>query len=206
MKIANKHHRSTAGFSLVEFMLATSITLMMMGGVIYSHIMGQNLHQWSMSKVGANDQSREALGHLQDEIRSAKRIQIGDYATQGFQTPALGRSQIGQTLRIFPTTNDNLYVQYRLANIGQQFELRRTKVNENGILSARAVAKHLTNNPALFGLEDFRGNTLTEPSATTVVRVTLDFKQFQYPITQVGSEYYYDHYRLQTRIAKRANE
>jgi len=71
MKIANKHHRSTAGFSLVEFMLATSITLMMMGGVIYSHIMGQNLHQWSMSKVGANDQSREALGHLQDEIRSA---------------------------------------------------------------------------------------------------------------------------------------
>lgn len=187
-------------------MLATSITLMMMGGVIYSHMMGQNLHQWSMAKVGANDQSRESLARLQDEIRSAKRIKIGDFGSQSFSVPALGQAQIGQTIRIFPTTNENLFVQYRLNQIGQQYQLRRSKFDANGVAASRVVAKHLTNNPALFGLEDFRGNTLTEPSATTVVRVTLDFKQFQYPITQVGSEFYYDYYRLQTRIAKRANE
>lgn len=196
----------TTGFSLVEFMLATSITLMMMGGVIYSHIMGQNLHQWSMAKVGANDQSREALARLQDEIRSAKRIRIGDHNGQSFGEPALGQPQIGQALRIFPSTNETLFVQYRLNKVGQQYQLRRTQVSSSGTTASRVVAKHLTNNPALFGLEDFRGATLSEPSATTVVRVTLDFKQFQYPITQVGNEFYYDYYRLQTRIAKRANE
>lgn len=187
-------------------MLATSITLLMMGGVIYAHIMGQNLHQWSMSKVGANDQSREALARLQDEIRSAKRIQIGDLSGQRFTVPQLGNPQVGQTMRIFPTTNNSVYVQYRLGAIGNIYQLRRLQVNSAGTVTARQIATHLTNNPAIFGLEDFRGNTLTEPSATTIVRVTLDFKQFQFPITQVGTNYYYDYYRLQTRIAKRAVE
>ena len=196
----------SAGFSLVEFTLATSLMLLMLGGVVYSHIMGQNLQQWSMAKVGANDQSREALARLQEEIRSAKRIEIGDFSDATFSVPALGRPQVGQTIRILPTTNTALYVQYRMGQIANVFQLRRMDVTVNGVASARAVAKHLTNNPAIFGLEDFRGNTLTEPSATTVVRVTLDFKQFQYPITQVGTNYYYDHYRLQTRIAKRAVE
>jgi hypothetical protein len=201
-----RNKRRQSGFSLTEFILASGITVIMLGGVIYTHIMGQNLHHWSMTKVGANDQSREVLFRLQDEIRAAKNVQIGYFTNAQFRTPTLGQRQVGQTLRIFPTTNDANYVQYRLASFSTGMQLRRAEISGSGRTGGRTVATHLTNNPAMFAFEDFWGTPLTELSANRIVAVTLDFKQFQYPITQVGSNYYYDYYRLQTRISKRAVE
>lgn len=196
----------TAAFSLVEFSLATTVTILMMSAVIYTHVMGQNLHLWSQSKVGANDHSRETLAKLQDEIRSAKLVEIGIYTNGQFRTPRIGQPQIGTTMRIFPSTNTSEYLQYRLRAENNVFVLKRAQVNRNGNFGVRTVGQHLTNNPAMFALEDFRGRRLTERSANGIIAVTLDFRQFQYPITKVGSEYYYDYYRLQTRIAKRMVE
>lgn len=206
MKIAAPTNATTKGFSLTEFLLATGITIIMLGGVIYTHLMGQNLHLWSMAKVGSNDQSREVLARLQDEVRAAKTIKIGNVTNGVFRTPPLGRPQIGQSLQIYLTTNEANYIEYRLANFSTGLQLRRAEMRGRNTAVSRTVATHLTNNPALFAFEDFRGIALTEPPANKIVAITLDFKQFQYPITQVGSDYYYDYYRLQTRISKRAVE
>lgn len=199
-----RKHQSA--FNLVEFMIASAITVLMMGGVVYTHIMGQNLHQWSMSKVAANDHSREALARIQGEIRAAKNIEVGYFTNGAFRLPGVGKPQSGQTIRIFPTTNANVYVQYRLWPLENNHVLKRAERFTDGSFEVRTVAKHLTNNPAMFALEDFRGQRLTEPSATAIVAVTFDFRQYQYPITRVGQDYYYDYYRVQTRIAKRMVE
>ena len=196
----------SAAFSLIEFSLVSAITVFMLAGVVYTHIMGQNLHRWSMSKVGSNDHSREALARLQGEIRAAKSVEIGYYTNGSFHLPRLGKPQVGQTIRVFPSTNANLYVQYRLWPINNNYVLKRAERFRNGSFEIRTVGTHLTNNPAMFALEDFRGNHLTEPSANAIVAVTLDFRQYQYPITKVGRDYYHDYYRVQTRIAKRMVE
>jgi len=200
--------RSAAAFSLAEFFLAMSLTLVVAGGVIYAHVMGQNLHNWSLAKVGASDQSRETLWRLQDEIRGAKNLRVGNYQSGLFSTPSLGTEHKGQALRIFATTNSSDYVQYRLHLFNSIYELRRTEWVDDTLVqqSERVVAEHLTNNPSMFALEDYSGNILTEPASTTIVAVTLDFQQFQYPLTKVGDDFYYDYYRLQTRIAKRTVE
>jgi hypothetical protein len=205
MKLNRFTNRSAkSGHTLVEFLIATSVMLLVLGGVIYTHIMGQTLHRWSMSKVGANDASRKALIKMQEELQSAKLVTIGRLSPNGTVTaPALGQLQQGTALQIHATTNLNNYVRYWLAANNSRFELRRSRAGRSGF---RSVADHLTNNPSMFRFEDFRGTVLTEKSATALVGITFDFRQFQYPITQVGNDYYYDYYRVQSRVARRTTE
>ncbi|MFT4689041.1 MAG: hypothetical protein ACI9OD_001245 [Limisphaerales bacterium] len=206
-----KKRPALSGHTLVEFIISTSIVLLVLGGVIYTHMMGQTLHRWSMSKVGANDASRKGLIKMQEELQSAKIVNIGiivDIAANGIVgAPALGQLQQGTAIQIHATTNLNAYVRYWLAPMsGGEPGRHALFKSKTGTPGYRIVAEHLTNNPAMFRFEDFRGETLTEISANALVAVTLDFRQFQYPITQVGSDYYYDYYRVQTRIARRTIE
>lgn len=192
--------RSRWAFTLSELMIAMSIFTMVIGGVIYTHIVGWRLNQWTMAKLGASDQSRQAFGKLQDEIRTAKSIRIGDGTSTTFTAIADGSTQQGTALEIYPTTNAASYIRYyMLTNSG---ELRRV---QTGVTGNRLVSQYLTNS-ILFRYEDYLGNVLTESANNKVINVTLQFYQFQYPITQVGSNKTYDFYQLQSKITRRVLE
>jgi hypothetical protein len=65
------------------------------------------------------------------------------------------------------------------------------------------VAQNLTNNfyTNMFVAEDYLGNMLTTLRYKYVIHVTLEFCQYQYPLTKVGAGYYYDDYKMEFRVA-----
>ena len=70
---------------------------------------------------------------------------------------------------------------------------------DNG--TPREIASHLTNS-LTFAAETFDGNIANDLSDRNVIRFTLDFLQYQYPLTKVGpgGGYLYDRYKRDFRV------
>ncbi|MBI3878356.1 MAG: hypothetical protein HY300_20730, partial [Verrucomicrobia bacterium] len=64
-------------FTYTEMMISMSIFAIVVGGMIYSHLVGLQLNEWTARKLGADDQARRAFTKLQSEIRGATTILIG---------------------------------------------------------------------------------------------------------------------------------
>lgn len=193
--------RSLAAATLVEVMFSSAILVIVVMALMSAHLMGMRLSQLVESKAGASDSSRKALNQLPTDIRSAKRWNIGNLSgTSNFVSLADGVAQKGTALQLFPTTNFSTpYILYF-------FDLSDTN-NSNGRLvrtvntnwSPVVLASNLINS-LYFLAEDYTGKTATNEGTSAafknVIHTTLDFKQFQYPLTTVGTNQLYDFYRL----------
>jgi hypothetical protein len=51
-----------------------------------------------------------------------------------------------------------------------------------------------------FRAEDYLGKVKTDLSYKYVIRVVMEFCQYQYPLTRVGPGYYYDYYKMEFKI------
>ena len=52
------------GYTLTELMIANALILMVMGGVIYSHLVGMQMYEITRAKLGASQEARRALNML----------------------------------------------------------------------------------------------------------------------------------------------
>ncbi len=192
--------RRLVAFTIIETMISMSLMTMVLGGVIYSHIMGQRMMQITQAKLGANDSARKAFGKLQDEIRAAKTIAVGAGSSNSFIAATNGGALQGRAIQIYPGTNQTWWVRYYyLTNTS---ELRRvTSINN----TPQLIASYVTN-AVLFSKEDYLGNTLTTDTGNSTINVRLQFYQLSYPMTMIGTNNFFDYYQLQTRITRRALE
>jgi len=188
-----------SAFTLVEVMIALTIMLMTLVGVLAVQFYGMKLFELTKSKLGASDDARKAIDLLCTEIRSAKIIKIGSGGpgTINFAECAPGTLQQGSAIQIYATTNTNTFVRYYWDSTTNQ--LQRTF---NGIITKTVVASYITNS-GIFTAEDAFGNTNTLKTANHVISMKLQFYQIQYPIIQIGPGNYYDFYQLSTKISKR---
>lgn len=187
-------------FTLVELMVTMALFMVVIGGVIYSHITGLKMYELTKAKLGANDQTRTALGLLVGEVRSAKIIRIGDVSGSTFTEVADGSPQQGTALEIYPTTDTNTYTRYYL-DAGDK-KLKRVTSSSS---TPDMVAENITNT-VVFTSENYAGTVLTESQNNRVLGVTLQFYQIQYPVVGIGEGQYFDFYQLTTRITRRALE
>ncbi|MEN9574863.1 MAG: hypothetical protein RL514_2718 [Verrucomicrobiota bacterium] len=192
---SNRSCRQLA-LTLVELLITMTLTTLLVGGVVYSHIMGGRLMQFAAAKLGASDSARKAFGKLQDEIRAATTIQIGDGTATNFTAIANGTSQQGRAIQIFPTTN-NWWIRYFYAT--NTSELRRVTSSN---ATPQLIASYVTN-AILFSKEDYLGNTLSADTGNSTVNIRLQFYQLSYPMTKVGTNNFYEYFQLQTRITRR---
>ena len=119
---------------------------------------------------------------------------IGNGSAGSFTAITNGDPQIGNALEIYTTTNTSAYVRYYFdTNRGELYRYH----SRDG--TTKKIAEYLTNT-MYFRAEDYRGNVQTTLSHKGVINVALQFYQYQYPLTQVGSSYYYDYYAMQFRI------
>ena len=177
-----------------------SLMTVVLGGVVYSHIMGMKLMQITQAKLGANDSARKAFGKLQDEIRAAKTIAVGAGSSNSFIAAINGGALQGQAIQIYPGTNQNSWIRYYyLTNTS---ELRRVTSSSS---TPQLIASYVTN-AVLFSKEDYLGNTLTTDTGNSTINVRLQFYQLSYPMTMIGTNNFFDYYQLQTRITRRALE
>jgi hypothetical protein len=199
MKIYRRKNFARRAFTLTEMMVAGLLTTMVIAGVIYAHLAGIRMFQLTQSKLGGNDDARNTVSRLLDEVRSAKVVRIGDGDAGRFTECATNAPQQGNAIQIYPTRNTNNYIRYFL---GSDDTLRR-KVNDTNAPSI--IAKYVTNR-MVFTSENFNGVTLTNNENNRVIGLNLQFYQVQYGGMKIGTNRFYDYYQLRTKITRRALE
>ena len=196
----------TAGFTLVEVMVAMAVFAFIIGGMVAVQIFGLRVYTLAATKLIATTSGRQTLNAMRDQIRSAQQVYVGTFTNSSF-TQASGL-QIGNALQMFTSTNltsTNFVVFYQDPSTNEIFSYINTPAN-------KSVLASFETNYYCFQAEDYQGNILTNFQNSPVICVTMSFSQWEYPIgfvvvsgtTNAGNAY--DYYYLRTRIARRCKQ
>jgi len=193
------------GFTLVEMMIVVVVMMVVIAGVLSEQYIGMREEQLMESKAGANDTARRSVSQMLADIRGAKGYDIGNTtAGTNFMIVTNGNLQ-GTAVRLYTaiissnqTVNLSNYTQY-------YFDLSQV-ANNDGLLwrftststTPTMVASNLINT-LYFTSEDYLGNTQTVRTYKGVIHTTLQFCQFQYPQTPIGTNGLFDYYRMDCR-------
>lgn len=193
-------NRRCSGLTLVETMVTMTVGMLMLAGLITTMVFIMRQDQLVESKLGANDQSRRAFDQMTMDIRKSKIFNVGEGNQTTFVADASGTAQDGNALKLHFSTDTNNYVVYyfttsTVSGVTSVSLRRRTNTS-----SYTVVAGDLTNGPT-FREEDHLGQLRTNALYKYVIRVKLEFRQYQYPLTQVGPGFLYDYYKLEFRVS-----
>lgn len=201
MRILANHQRARRAFTLTEIMITMALMMIVMAGVIYGHVAGLKMYGLTRAKLGASDMARAAINNLVTEIRSAKRVRVGNGTATSFAGLAEGEAQRGNALLINATLNTNQWVRYYV----DPASTRLIRMDHSG--ASREIVAEFVSNQVVFAAEDYQGNVLTNYYNNRVVSLTLRFYQMQYPVTAIGTPgAYFDFYQLRTRVTRRTLE
>jgi Tfp pilus assembly protein PilW len=95
-------------FTLVEIQVSMAVIMLVIGGVISSHVFGLKLNEGTRAKLSASDAARSAIGNLVGDVRSARIVQVGNGTYAAFTPVAAGSVQRGSALRIYPSTSSSI--------------------------------------------------------------------------------------------------
>ena len=193
----------TAGkqaFTLVEMMITMAIFSLGMAACLYVHLFGLRQDQLVESKLGASDQSRKSFDRITSDIRSAKVWQIGNYASSAFTANAFGTNQQGNALQISFTNNYSVNVTYFFATVAGDGQLCRIRTGDS---TCSVLASNLFNTLS-FVAEKEDGSIVNDLQWRYAIHFILQFRQYQYPITVVGTNGLYDFYKMEFRVTPRA--
>jgi prepilin-type N-terminal cleavage/methylation domain-containing protein len=182
---------SRRGFTLPELLIATTIFLLITGGIVVANLFGLRIFQASITKLNAMQWSRETLMRFTDEVHTCNNVQVGTVSNGVFAAFLDGELQAGNGLLINPTNNTNSYIIYFVKTDDQTF--RRTTDQPD---STVILASFVTNTVA-FTAEDFSSNVLTNNSNSQLIHLTLEFQQPEQFMQ--GADYY----RLETSVKQR---
>ena len=190
---------NATGFTLVEMVVAMAVFTFIVGGMLAVQIFGLRVYTLASTKLYATTAARQTLNDIRDQIRQSQQVYVGTFSNGTF-TQASG-AQIGNALQIFTTTNaasTNFLVYYQDPSTNEILWYANTPGNP------KVVASYMTNYNC-FQAEDYAGNVLSNYINNPVIRVTMNFYQWEYPIGFIGTNGVnaYDYYYLRTRIARR---
>ena len=198
--------RQSQGWTLVEFLISSYLMMVIiLLGLFAVHLMGLRQMRLMESKAGASDSARRNISQLRNHIYGAKGWQVGNWNGSTFAAIGDETNQQGNALIIYPlviqsnqvvdTTKFILY--YFDASEVDQFNGRLWFLNstngDNWICISNLIP------PLHFTAEDYRGNTQEVRTYKSVIHATFQYSQFQYPLTQVGSNSIFDNYRIDVR-------
>jgi prepilin-type N-terminal cleavage/methylation domain-containing protein len=198
--------RRVAGFTMVEMMITMAVVTMIIAGLMSANFLGLREERLMESKCGANESSRRDINLMMYDIRSAKGYDIGTMSGTNFTAITNGLFQ-GAALKLYCiaiSTNEVIdatrYILYyfdtsQAASYGGML----WRFNSTNGASAKVICSNLINT-FTFASEDYRGVTQTNVRTFKgVVHATLQFQQFQYPLTAVGTNGLFDYYRIECR-------
>jgi Tfp pilus assembly protein PilW len=186
--------RRCRALTLIETLVTMSIFSLVVIAFIYAQMFGMRQDQLIQSKLGASDNSRRGFDEMANDIRAAKIWSVGNGSEGGFTPVPNGNPQVGNALEIYTTTDRNAYIRYYFdTDAGELYRVR------SGEAVPTRIAQYLTNS-MYFRAEDYRGNVQTTLNHKGVINVMLQFYQYQFPLTRVGTNFYYDYYGLQFRV------
>lgn len=198
------------GFTLVEAVVATAIyTILFIGVMIAIQIFGLREYTLGGTKLSAMSGALKVLNQVRDAIRSSKQVDVGNLTTVSdpttFTLTGPTNKNIGAALRVYPTTNSFPLTIFYLDTSGSTNNLKMaTSADGSTFGSPLTLASYITNQ-FIFDAEDFQSNILTNDSNNRIIRMELDFYQWEYPVGFVGGvgANAYDYYKLTTRVSRR---
>jgi Tfp pilus assembly protein PilV len=202
--------RHCAGFTLMETMISTWIFCIIFTGILIAiQIFGLRVYTLGATKLSATSSALKVLGQIRDDIREAKTVNVGNLATVA--TPATftltgnSNKNTGNALQVFPGTNANVFTVYYLDNSGATNYLKMASTVDGTAFNTPVTLASYVTNLVVFDAEDCRGNILTNDANNRIIRMELDFYQWEYPIGVIGGVGLnaYDFYRLTTKITRR---
>lgn len=191
-----RNRRREVAFTLAELMISMSLLSLVIIGALYAHLFGLRVFNICATRLSASQSSRSALSRLCEDIRSGRLLYVGNGSSSGFTNIPLNRPRSGNALQVFPSTTTNSYFVYFMDPGAQAL-----KRFDSASGSVQLVSPFITNQ-VVFTAEDYAGNTLTNDQNNRIIKLDLEFYQWEFPVAQVGA--YYDSYHLQTRIARRS--
>ena len=208
MPAAAGRGRRAQAFTLAEMMIAVFIFVFMVLGVIYVWMFGMRYDQLALSKLGASDKSRMSFDLLTGDIRAAKWWKVGTGNDTSFTACGNATNQIGNAIKLSSSadTNSTAFIIYYFdTNACQLCRL------SNGLPTIKIIAQSLTNSGTLgngttntsmtFHAEKYDGTLAQDWQYKYAIVTTMEFCQYQYPLTKVGPGYYYNYYRIQLKAA-----
>ena len=191
----------------MEMMLGHSLFLgVFTGAIVGLQIFGLRVETLAATKLCATADSRRTLNALREQIRAAKVVYVGNYVNGTFSRITNGLPQTGNSVAIYFSDSNNvptgIPIMYYQASSGSSDALYCANSN-----TVRIFANHVTNN-CVFTAVDYQANTLSSYNNNSAIRITLQFNQWEYPISVIGTNGLnaYNFYRLQTLISRRAKD
>jgi hypothetical protein len=188
-----------AAFTLTEMMISSALLTMIVLGIITSNLFGMRLYQITNLKLGANDEARQAISIMVDEIRSSKILLVGDGSLNSFTQDVNGTVQQGSALQVYLSTNTNNWIRYYWDK--QDGKLKRTTDGS----SSYAVVANSISNKLVFTVEDHFGKIVTNNQNNRVIGMLLQFYQLAYPVVSIPGPMF-EYYQLRTKITRRVLE
>jgi hypothetical protein len=203
--------RRAEAFTLAEMMISVSIFVFMILGIVYTWMFGLRYDELACSKLGASDKARMSFDMLVGDIRAAKWWKVGNGSDTSFTACGNATNQIGNALKLSSSgdTNSPAYVIYYFDSTNPtNWLLCRLS---NGVPTIQIIAQNLTNSGTLgngttntsmtFRAEKYDGTLAQDWQYKYAIVTTMEFCQYQYPLTKVGPSYYYNYYRIQLKAA-----
>jgi prepilin-type N-terminal cleavage/methylation domain-containing protein len=193
----SRHNRvptPVGGFTLPELLIAVTVFILLVGGIVSAHIFGLSLFQITETKLKATEEARNAIGKMTEEIQTCKSTLIGNVTNGVFEALLDGQTQQGTGLLVYPTTNKASYIVYFVNPADRTF--RRTTDMPG---TATILAESITNTVVFCG-RDYLGNVLTNNQNNRVIHLNLEFYQPKRYLQGAGN------YKIETSVTRRALE
>jgi prepilin-type N-terminal cleavage/methylation domain-containing protein len=203
------------GFTLVEMVVAITVFALVVLATVAVQIYAMRVYTLAATKLNASEESRVAMNDIRDTIREARVLYVGTFVTNdlnpviGFAPLTNGISQEGNALLIYPTTqitNDFTlaYVAPSPTSLPASANSLYVLIYTNGdMVLSNDVADYITNQMA-FDAENFEGSILTNNQNNYLIRMTLDFSQWEQSMALAGAgSNAYDYYQISTVVTRR---
>lgn len=218
--------RNICGVTLTEMMVTVAVFLSIFTGTWMAvQLFGIRVYTTAATKLVATAGGRKALNLIRDQIRESKTVYVGNCSQpiqSSFQLITNGPQQ-GNALIFYPTNstmtygtifyldyNTNSSIPYTNRLI--QFNVTNTVPppgTPNWVTTyTNTLASYITNQ-LVFDMEDWQANIAPSEASLDnrlLIRVTMQFSQWEYPIAFVGTNGLnaYNYYQLRTRVYRRA--
>ena len=204
--------RNVRGFTLAEMVITVGVFLFIFVGVMVAvQIFGLRIYTLAATKLVATAGGRQAMNQIRDQIREGKMVYVGNCSSpinSSFALIGTTNAQAGNALIIYPTTNTTWYSIYYLDTRTTTNCLIQFNVSNSVTTYTKTLAKYVTNQ-IVFDMEDWQTHIVTSEQSLDnrlLIRVTMQFSQWEYPLAFVGGVGLnaYDYYQLRTRVFRRA--
>lgn len=190
--------RGRAGWTLMEALVSLWVfSFVLVGMLVYGQMFGWRMNQVVQSKLGASETARRDFNQLTGDIRSARQWKIGAGSLSSFTACGNGTLQQGNAVQVWPCPDTNVYIRYYFDS--NAWTLNRVT---NGMTTNQVLARNLTNissGSMAFTGQNFNGTNVYDLQLKYAISTILEFSQYQYPITPVGSNRYFNYYRIQLK-------